>query len=237
MKAQNLSLAVMTAISFAFGSAALAQTAPAQPAATTANTAQAGAAQPGAPARPTSEVAVVDVGEIFQNHPLFTSRMEGLKKEVQQYEQQLEAKGKELMAMKQELDTQAAMKGAPEYKVKEEAMARKQADLAVEAQGKRKEFIEREAQLYYDTYNDVQKLVQQYAQAYNIQLVLRFNRIEMKAEDRNTILQGVNRPVVYYNSRLDITDAIVTYLKSTAGQGAAATQANRRPAAGAAVPK
>jgi hypothetical protein len=115
--------------------------------------------------------------------------------------------------------------------VKEEQLARTQADLAVEAQGKRKEFIEREAQLYYDTYNDVQKLVQQYAQAYKIQLVLRFNRIEMKAEDRATILQGVNRPVVYYNPALDITDAIVNYLKSTAGQNAAApAQAQRNRA-------
>ena len=54
-------------------------------------------------------------------------------------------------------------------------MARKQADGQAQTQLKRKEFLEREAMIYYKTYTDISSVVQQFAEKYGIALVLRFN--------------------------------------------------------------
>ena len=59
--------------------------------------------------------------------------------------------------------------------------------------------------------SEVEQTVAVFAQRNRINLVLRFTGDEIKQDDRASILQGVNRPVVYQQG-LDITDHILGLL-------------------------
>lgn len=160
-------------------------------------------------------VAVVDIGEVFKSHPRFNQQIQALREKVKAYEQSLQ---QQAQTLKQQRDAMSSTfkPGTTQYKQKEEELARQQAQMTTEAQLRRKDFLEQEAKVYYDTYQEVQGVVAQFAQKWRIGLVLRFSRVDMKIEDQNSILQGVNRPVVYYDSSLDITDHIVNAIGGTA---------------------
>ena len=117
--------------------------------------------------------------------------------------------------------------GSLEYKQKEEELARMQSDLQVQVGLKRKEFLEQEARVYFHVYRDIEQVVAQFAQRYRIDLVLRFNGDPMKEDDRASVLQGVNRAIVYQNGR-DITQSILAELNRIYPPAPAATS----PAAG-----
>jgi hypothetical protein len=99
------------------------------------------------------------------------------------------------------------------------------ADMQVEMTMKKKEFMEKEAKVYYSAYMDAIQQVSDFASRHNIGLVLRFNGEEIDPKERNSVLQGVNRAVVYQRN-LNITEAIVQELN----RGAAPRNAGARPA-------
>jgi Skp family chaperone for outer membrane proteins len=104
--------------------------------------------------------------------------------------------------------------GKPEYVEKEKALAAAQADLQVQMRQKSREFLEREAKVRFNAYQEIIDLVTRFSQQYNIQLVIRFHRQPIDASKPESVQFGLNRPIVYQNS-LDITDHIVQMLKPT----------------------
>ncbi len=190
------------------------------------------AAQPRSPVRTaqaqtgrrTGPVAVVDVSRIFQNHEGFKRAMEGMKKEVQQYEDSLRARHQALTKKKEELAN--FRPGTREYVTRERAIADETAKLSVDTQLKKKEFLEREARVYYRIYEEVTRAIQEYASRTGISLVLRYNGQKMNPEDRNSVLAGVNRAIVYQNN-LDITSDIIDRLNRLARKPAAPSGARR----------
>jgi Skp family chaperone for outer membrane proteins len=169
----------------------------------------AAAARPIAPvaARPSgTNVAVIDVGQIFDKHPQFQAQMMGLKKQVEDLDAFMRNEQKRMLQMRDDL--QAFTPGSPQYKAKEEEMARLQSDLNVKMALQRKEFVEKEARVYFETYNEVYEIVASVADRNGIGLVLRFNSEDMKAEDRGSVLNGVNRAVVFQRN-LNITKMVV----------------------------
>ena len=91
-----------------------------------------------------------------------------------------------------------------------------QADTAL----KRKDFLQREARVYYNVYAEVVKEVEYFAQRQGIDLVVRFNSGQIDPQDRKSVLEGVNRAVVYQR-HLNITSHILNRLNgptSTAGR-------------------
>src|SRR5204863_2340723 len=85
----------------------------------------------------------------------------------------------------------------------------------IAVQSKKRDFLEQEARVYFNIYREVEESVALFAQRNGIRLVLRFTGDEMKPDDRASVLQGVNKPVVY-QSQLDITLAILNTLNAGA---------------------
>lgn len=160
--------------------------------------------------RPASRgpVAVVDISHIFQNFGGFKAQMEKMKQEVQAYESQLKARHEALAKERETLNQYKP--GSPNYKQLEQRLADTFAKLQVDTQLKKKEFLENEAKVYYQTYMHVNKAIASYAARNNIGLVLRFSREEMNQQDRNSVLAGVNRAVVFHQGSLDITTDILS---------------------------
>ena len=89
----------------------------------------------------------------------------------------------------------------------------------------RKDFLEREAKVYYQTYLEVVDAVKYYAKRQNIGLVLRFNGEPVDPNRRDDVLREINKPVVVQD-QIDITPDVLALLNRDQQGGAAA-----RPAA------
>lgn len=160
-------------------------------------------------------VAVVDIGYIFKNHQQFDAQMKVLKQEMEGIEQSLKTK-RDAIAQK-EKQRQEYNIGTDDYKKLDEELARDKANFNVEMTQLRKDFLEREANVYYRTYLEVNEAVSYYAERNEIGLVLRFNGEEPDPNRRDQILQAINKPVVSQN-KIDITPDILALLNRSERQ-------------------
>lgn len=164
-------------------------------------------AQGAAPRRASgTNVAVIDVAKVFDNHTRFKQRMEDIKRDIEAFEAQVRQEQTRLTKLRDELQT--LKPGTDRYKQIEKQLADSTADVQVNMQLKRKEFLEEEAKVYYNAYQEVLTVVGQFAERNGIGLVLRFNGTEMDPTKRDSVLQGVNRAVVFQRN-LNITDYII----------------------------
>lgn len=158
-------------------------------------------------------VAVVDINYIFKNHQKFLAAMEGMKTDFQAVEN--EVKGKQQQIVKAQEQRQTFTPGSEEFKQIDDQIVRMNAALQVEVTQKRKELVEREAKVYYDTYVEVDNAVKLYAEHKGIGLVLRFNGEQADPNNRESILRSINKAVHYQNS-IDITPDLLAYLNRSA---------------------
>jgi len=156
-----------------------------------------------------TNVAVIDIALIFKHHDRFNAAMGDIKKDIEQFEAYVKDEQRKLKTRVDELQQFAA--GSPDFRTKEAELARLQSELQVQIGLKRKDFLEQEARVYYRVYKEIEGSVAVFAQRYRIGLVLRFNSDEMKEDDRASVLQGVNRAVVWHGN-LDITPQIIADL-------------------------
>ena len=171
-------------------------------------------------------VTVLDVAKVFENHPVFKAKMDSLKQEVQAFQQQVRAQVTDLTKKRQNL-TQKYKIGSPEFKKEEEALAREEADLKVKTGQKERDYMDREARLYYDTYLEVQNVVADFSRANNISLVLRFDSSEIDKTNRSSVSTGVNRFIVY-QEKLDLTQLIINEVSKKSAQAGIQGTTNRQ---------
>ena len=173
-------------------------------------------AQPGSPA---VHAAVVDVGYIFKNHARFKAAMDKMKDEVMSAENGLKAERDRINGLMEQL--KGFNVGTPEYKRLEAEIAKAQGDFNVNAQLQKKDFMEREATVYMQVYDEVEKAVTQFAREHRIAVVHGFDGDPVDSGDRNQILRGITKPIVYYEPGIDITPDILKMLNGTPVAGAA----------------
>jgi Skp family chaperone for outer membrane proteins len=154
-------------------------------------------------------VAVVDISYIFKKHERFRATMEQMKKEMEGIETDLKADRDKIAQTEQQRDTYNV--GSPEYKQMDEDSARMKAEFNLKMTRLRKEFLEREAKVYYQTYLEVSDAVSYYAKRQDIALVIRFNGEPADPNRREEVLREINKPVVFQN-QIDITPDILTLL-------------------------
>jgi Skp family chaperone for outer membrane proteins len=164
---------------------------------------------PVAPRPSGTNVAVLDISLVFEHYPEFQSQMAELKTQVEEFEAFLKKEQADLLKERDKLQNYAA--GSKEFKELEEKMTHTNTDLRLKMEQQRREFLEKEARIYFDGYSQVYNVVSTLAQRNDIRLVLRFSSDSMKADDRNSVLQSVNRPVIYQKN-LNITDLVIQAL-------------------------
>lgn len=162
-------------------------------------------------------VAVVDINYIFKNHQKFKNAMEGMKTDFQGVEAQMKGKQKQMLAMQEKQKT--FKPGTAEFKQIDEQLVRANADLQVEVTGKRKELVEREAQIYFATYREVSQAIEYYASRQNIGVVFRFNGEDADPTNRESILRNINK-AVHFQNKVDITPDVLALLNRAAERSA-----------------
>jgi Skp family chaperone for outer membrane proteins len=176
-------------------------------------------AAPAAAAPAGTSVAVIDVAFIFKNHVRFNAQMNDMKRDIEGFDASIRGE-QQNFAKKREQLTQFNP-SSDQYKKAEEDLAHIKSDLDIKVAVKRREFLEQEAKIYYGIYREIEEAVAIFAQQNRIGLVLRYSGDEMKPDDRASVLQGVNRPVVYQD-RLDITQHVLGRLNAGATMPAGA---------------
>jgi Skp family chaperone for outer membrane proteins len=154
-------------------------------------------------------MAVVDISYIFKNHLRFKNAMEAMKGEMQGIETELKADREKIAALENQRGTLQA--GSADYKKIDEEVARQMAEFNLKMGRLRKDFLEREAKVYYQTYLEVVDAIKYYAQRQNIGLVLRFNGDPIDPNRREDVLREINKPVVVQD-QIDITGDILVLL-------------------------
>ena len=166
-------------------------------------------------------VALVDIARVFEEHKRFNAAMDQMKNEAKSFEGEMTRERDAILKKRQQL---ANFKpGSNEYKRMEQEIAQRLAGLKVKVELKRKDFLEREARLYHDTYKLIVRAVGDTAARNNISLVLRFDSEQIEADNRAAIMKAVNRPVIFQR-QLDITNNVLQRLN-----GPSVSQKTPRP--------
>ena len=174
---------------------------------------QTGSTTAAAAASEGSQVALIDIEYVFKNHARFKQQIDKIKQDVGAFERELGEERKTLNTLKERRD--AFNVGSPEYKRTEEEMERLVVGLQVRSQLKKKEMLEREAKVYFDTYTEVTKEVTKLADQYGISLVLRFEGQEIDPRDPNSVSAGLRRQVIFHRN-LNLTPQVLERLNATA---------------------
>lgn len=151
-------------------------------------------------------VAVIDLDYVFSKHTAFTQQLDRLKEEHKKLEEDRKGLVTRLDGLRKELS--GLKPGSPDYKALEQDLAEQVAKAQVDTELRMKDLSDKQARLHYDEYMRVLREVDAVAQKNGIGLVLRFERDAIDATDRNSVLRGVNRTVVFQRE-LDITELVL----------------------------
>ncbi|MDA7904121.1 OmpH family outer membrane protein [bacterium] len=162
------------------------------------------------------KVAIVDIPLIFKSHVTFGQRLDGLKTEAENFKTESMNAQQRLMTTAKQLEQSDIQPGTAEFKREETALAQQAAKMEVDQKDTMRGLMQREAQLHYQTYRSVNKVIQQYCERNNIALVLKFNRAEIDPANPRTVMQKVNGNVIYHVPQNDITDQIIARVNQIA---------------------
>jgi Skp family chaperone for outer membrane proteins len=156
-----------------------------------------------------TNVAVLDVPYIFKNFVRFKQSIDDIKKDIDDYKNVVNDQQRQLRDEAAKLELYKP--GTKEYKDVEENIARMKMTFSLDSAKRQKDFMEREAQVYFTAYRELERVVATFAQRNRIGLVLRYSAEEMDPSQRDSIMQGINR-IVVYQDRLNITEMILEEL-------------------------
>ncbi len=158
-----------------------------------------------------SKIALVDVAYVFKKYDKFNRLYDQMKAEVKAREKEItdaQTELKSLMAKKQQHND-----ASPTSKEFDQKIAQKKAELEVLADSSRREFTQKEASIYHQTYKEVEDAIKSYAVRNGITLVLRASRDEeTSASNPQDVIKEVSQQVVYSQPEMDITEAILLML-------------------------
>ena len=174
-----------------------------------------------------TRVVVIDIAVVMENNTKFKANLESIQSEIDAFDDTLDKKREEVKAKVEELRGYKA--GSAAYSSLEQEIAQIQSDVSVQMQIKRKSVLMKEAQVFYDSYNEVLSHIKTFSERNGISLVLNFDSKPIDPASRESVLKGVNKDIVYQRS-LNITTFIIKSINggSAANVGAAPTSTGTR---------
>jgi len=154
----------------------------------------------------TSKVAVVDIGYVLKNHVRFQNDMEGMKKDFLKTQKMFGQRRDDIEKAKGVL--RSFNVGSPDYRKQEVRITRMMSDLQADMALAKKDFRERESKIFYNTYMEISSEVKLAAERFGFDLVVRYSSKKIDPRNPNSVMQGINRPVIYQNN-IDITSYVL----------------------------
>lgn len=168
-------------------------------------------------------IALIDLKYLFDHHTAFQQAKAEMDTELKLAEAMAALRKASIEKLTHDRDKHAP--GSPAHRKLDQLLTQETAELAIQIELWRKQFVRQEAELYHRTYGRIQSLVDAYVEEQGISVVLRFSRTEVEdAGDLKEVAVMLSRPIVAYHKPADITDEILRRLEK-----APATDVVRRP--------
>jgi Skp family chaperone for outer membrane proteins len=167
------------------------------------------------------QTVLLDVNAVFKAHVRFKAMMEDMQRDVEQAETDVKQEKEKIRQLGETL--QQYHPGTQEYVQFDTELTKRQSDLAVKVQMRKKEFIQQEAKIYFSVYQEIMAAVEDFAGQTGIALVMRFNRDPASVEKPDDVLREINKAVVWSPRGRDITDYIVQKVNAGAPLNASRT--------------
>jgi len=151
-------------------------------------------------------IAQVDMAEVFRQFNDFKQQQEVLRLEVKTIESEIRAARKGLIELKRRsIDLP---EGSEQLKTMNRAIETLTKGIQQRITKAKQELMDREAQLYFDCYQQVEEVVALYARAHGIRMVVRKQAPLQENASREQILKSVQRFVIFADD-CDITSDII----------------------------
>ena len=155
-------------------------------------------------AQETGGVAILDVAKVFKENASFGDEMRKLKAEADQLKYEI---AKEQDRIKTEVLKLRDMEAGPKRNRMEADLEQQHTRLRTTARQTESELLSREARVYFDTYREMQAVVEALAKEYGLSLVLRFDSERIDPNNQKSVLKVLIRAVVHH-SKLDLTKMV-----------------------------
>ncbi len=161
------------------------------------------------------------LADVVKEHQGFDAKMKAIKSEAEGLKGQIQQQQDAIKAEAQELGNYEP--GSPDRNQMEATLEQKQAALRTKARQAEADLLNREAKIYYDTYQQMQSIVSSLASQHGISLVLRFDSAGIDSTNRAEVIKGVNRAVVFHR-RLDLTNMVIGQMNPSTAAAPTGTQ-------------
>jgi Skp family chaperone for outer membrane proteins len=151
-------------------------------------------------------VVVVNVGRLFKESQQFKTAMEKMKAEVAKTEEAVKRQREEITSQRGEIDKLPA--ASDERLKKEENLSKAEAVMAASVGSRKKAFLKQEATIYLDLYKQIEAAIAAYVKENKVDLVVRTSDEKLDLSKPDSVLQYINRPVIFAAADADITSII-----------------------------
>lgn len=149
-------------------------------------------------------VAILDVAKVFKLNKSFDSKVTAIKAEADRLKTSITAEQDRIKAAAADLRNMQAGEDRNNLEYQLEQQLTK---LRTQTRQQEAALLNREARVYFETYGEMQTVVSEMATQYGLSLVLRFDSEEIDPNNRNEVIKGVNRAVVFHR-KLDLTTLV-----------------------------
>lgn len=170
-------------------------------------------------AQEAGRVAILDVAKVFKENASFDAAVKGIKAQADALKVQITA---EQDRIKAEVAKLRGMEAGAERNQLEAELEQQHTRLRTTTRQNEAELLNREARVYFETYREMQAVVEGMAKKYGLSLVLRFDSEAINAKNRAEVIKGVNRAVVFHRE-LDLTSFVSKELNARMAAGSATT--------------
>ena len=189
-------------------------------------------------------VAVVDVAQLIKQHPDFMQRQSVLQEQVKQAEAVFQKRQEGIASKQKALEASPYKAGSPDHQRQLDEIASDLADFEKDAKAQQRKFALENSRIMYDTYQDIKTTIGRYAESKGIAQVTDYREFEANPADPQTVAEDMDQRLVWYSSRLNITQFIIGQIYAarglqpppaqTAGAGTGGAAAQRTASAPAA---
>ncbi len=183
-----------------------------------------------------SKIAVLNLAEVFEKDPQFKTQTDQLKTQVKDAETKVNTEREQITSLIGQLKDLTP--GTANFRTMEEQIAKRRSDLEFQVKRQQRDFMQYQGRIYQDIYSQIQQEVNALARQQGIDLVLRYSQAPIDLNNPNTVLENINRQVVWYGPHRDITATIIRNLAlrrvdpRNTGGAAAATVGSRQAVPG-----
>ena len=147
---------------------------------------------------------------MFKENTLFGDKMAALKAEAERLKAKVTAEQDRIKAEAMKLRD---LKPGPERNKREADLEQQHTHLRTTTRQAESELLSQEARVYFDTYREMQAVVEAIAQANGLSLVLRFDSEDIDPNNQQSVKKGLNRSLVFHR-KLDLTPLVSQQLNA-----------------------